>query len=84
MKRPTARLPERICPSCADPLRALRSYQHVAAIGRVPRQLNMYACDTCRTGRIAAHPYGELALTHYYPIGLVPPDAPLDVRETRD
>jgi hypothetical protein len=35
----------------------------------------MYACDNCRTGHVAAHPYGALGLAQFYPVGEVPPDA---------
>jgi hypothetical protein len=74
-RRTRGTLPERICPTCADPLRAVRSYQRAVASGTPPRQVNMYACDNCRTGRVAAHPYGALGLAQFYPVGEVPPDA---------
>jgi hypothetical protein len=67
-------IPERICPACANTLRALRSYQRIGGSGTTLKQFNMYACDSCRTGRLAAHPYGALGVLDYYPVGKIPPE----------
>ena len=64
--------PPRVCQACERPLRNVRSFMQGTGPGEPSHQMNLYACDRCERGWLAAHVGGDLEPFSYY----VPFDVP--------